>query len=68
MKLSEYDDQLRELSSKKLKRNVLQVEKTDSELTESDTFQRLAREISEMEEITAGIADELGSDYVRKHS
>jgi len=64
VKLSEYNDRLRELSSKKLKRNVLEVEKTDSELAESDTFQRLQREISEMEETVEGIADELGSDYV----
>jgi len=67
MKLAEYNDQIRELSSKKLKRNVLQVEKTESELAESDTFQRLQREISEMEETIEGIADELGSDYVTNH-
>jgi len=68
VKLSEYNDRLRELSSKKLKRNVLEVEKTDSELAESDTFQRLQREISEMEETIEGIADELGSDYVTERS
>ncbi|WP_164471553.1 response regulator transcription factor [Halosimplex salinum] len=66
MKLSEYNDRMRDLTSKKLKRNVLQVEKTESELDESDTFQRLQTEIAEMEETIQGIADDLGTDYVAK--
>ena len=64
LKLSEYTDRKRDLTSKKLKRNVLQVEKTESELADSDTFQRLQREIAEMEETIQGIADDLGDDYV----
>ncbi|WP_246308276.1 response regulator transcription factor [Halosimplex rubrum] len=68
LKLSEYTDRKRDLTSKKLKRNVLQVEKTESELADSDTFQRLQREIAEMEETIQGIADDLGDDYVaNKH-
>ncbi len=66
LKLSEYTDRKRELTAKKLKRNVLQVEKTESELADSDTFQRLQREIAEMEETIQGIADDLGDDYVAK--
>jgi DNA-binding NtrC family response regulator len=67
VKLSEYTDRKRELTSKKLKRNVLQVEKTESELADSDTFQRLQREIDEMEDTIQGIADDLGDDYVAKN-
>ncbi len=66
LKLSEYTDRKRELTAKKLKRNVLRVEKTESELADSDTFQRLQREIAEMEETIQGIADDLGDDYVAK--
>ncbi len=66
LKLSEYTDRKRELTAKKLKRNVLRVEKTESELADSDTFQRLQREIAEMEETVQGIADDLGDDYVTK--
>ncbi|WP_459193878.1 response regulator transcription factor [Halosimplex sp. J119] len=66
MKLSEYNDRMRELTSKRLKRNVLQVEKTESELADSETFQRLQREIEEMEEAVQGIADELGPEYVAR--
>jgi DNA-binding NtrC family response regulator len=67
LKLSEYTDRKRELTSKKLKRNVLQVEKTESELADSDTFQRLQREIAEMEETIQGIADDLGDDFVAEN-
>ncbi|WP_415381685.1 response regulator [Halosimplex sp. TS25] len=66
MKLSEYNDRMRELTSKRLKRNVLEVEKTESELAESDLFRRLQREIAEMEDDVQGIADELGTDYVTR--
>ncbi|QPV63039.1 response regulator [Halosimplex litoreum] len=67
LKLSAYTDRKRELTSKKLKRNVLQVEKTESELADSDTFQRLQREIDEMEDTIQGIADDLGDDYVAEN-
>ncbi|MFC7195211.1 response regulator transcription factor [Halosimplex aquaticum] len=66
MKLSEYNDRMRELTAKRLKRNVLEIEKTESELAESDMFRRLQREIEEMEEAVQGIADELGADYVAR--
>ena len=66
MKLSEYNDRMQDLTSKKLKRNVLQVEKTESELADSDTYQRLEREIAEMEETIQGLADDLGTDFVRE--
>ncbi len=66
MKLSEYNDRMRELTSKRLKRNVLEVEKTESELAESDLFRRLQREIAEMEDDVQGIAEELGTDYVTR--
>lgn len=47
--IDEYNQRVRELSAKKVKRNVLEVEKTDSELAESDEFDRLTDEIETLE-------------------
>ena len=66
VKLSEYNDRMRDLTSKKLKRNVLQVEKTESELADSDTYNCLEREIAEIEETIQGLSDDLGTDFVRE--
>ncbi|QCD66887.1 response regulator [Halomicrobium sp. ZPS1] len=58
-KISEYNDQLTELTGKKLKRNVLQVEKPPRELEASDRFQQLEAEIRELEATVETIADDL---------
>lgn len=47
--ISEYNEQMQELSSLKLKRNVLEVEMNDHELEESRKYQHLIEEIEEME-------------------
>lgn len=44
----EYDETLRELYALCSKRAVLQVERTDAELAESEEFQRLSRRIEEL--------------------
>lgn len=48
-KINAYNEQLQVLTTKKLKRNVLQVEKRESELEKSDQYQQLQREIAEIE-------------------
>lgn len=67
LKIAEYNEQLRQLTAKKLERNVLQVEKGGSELAESEEFQRLQTEIDAMEREVQSIADDLGSDFVGRH-
>lgn len=47
--LSEYNEQLQQLSSLKLKRNVLEVEMVDHELEESEQYQQLLRDIAALE-------------------
>ncbi|MFB6152483.1 MAG: response regulator transcription factor [Haloarculaceae archaeon] len=64
LKISEYNDTMRDLTAKKLKRNVLQVEKTDTELKSSDEFRKLQTEIEEMESQIDDLADDLGTEYV----
>jgi DNA-binding response OmpR family regulator len=49
LKLDEYNDRVNDLTSKKLKRNVLEVEKTQAELVDNPEFERLNREIAELE-------------------
>ena len=58
-KITEYNDRLTELTSKKLKRNVLQVEKTPRALDESERFQQLQDDIAELESNVETIADDL---------
>jgi DNA-binding response OmpR family regulator len=62
MTVIEYDERVQELTGKKLKRNVLQVEKNPSELAESEEFGRLEAEIAELEDEVEGLAGELGTD------
>jgi len=63
-KLDEYDEQKRRLSSKKLKRNVLQVEKSQQELAESAEFERLNEEIAALEAEVDAIEQELQAGNV----
>lgn len=57
--LDEYDERQRELSSLKVKRNVLEVEKSNAELAESDEFTRLERRILTLERELEALADDL---------
>jgi len=56
--VAEYNERLQELTTRKLKRNVLQVEKTQTELQGSDRYQQLQAEIREIEQEV----DELAAD------
>jgi len=58
-KITEYNDQFMELTSKKLKRNVLQVEKPPRALEASEQFQQLEDDIAELEATVETIADDL---------
>jgi len=57
-KIAAYNEQLQELTTRKLKRNVLQVEKTQTELEASERYQQLQSEIADIEERV----DELAAD------
>jgi len=57
-KIAAYSDQLQELTTRKLKRNVLQVEKTQTELEASGRYQELQTEIAEI----AARVDELAAE------
>lgn len=62
--ISEYNDQIQELSSLKLKRNVLEVEMADPELERSDQYQKLIREINRLKEEIDDMEDVLDVDQV----
>jgi DNA-binding response OmpR family regulator len=47
--LNEYEDLYQELSSKLVKKNIIQVEKTDEELRHHDEYQKLTDSIAELE-------------------
>lgn len=64
LKLDEYNERMRDLTSKKLKRNVLQVEKTRAELTESEEYQQLTAEISTLESELDSLAADLDVDNI----
>ena len=59
VRLAEYNDRMRDLSAKKLKRNVLQVEKSKTELQNSQEFQRLQTEIASLESELDELAEDL---------
>ena len=58
-KIAEYDERLQELTTRKLKRNVLQVEKSKTELEGSEQYQRLKTEIADIEARVDELAEEL---------
>jgi DNA-binding response OmpR family regulator len=64
LKLDEYNEQMRKLTAKKLKRNVLKVEKTGAELEESEEFQRLSQEIESLEVQIDEIAQDLDVEEI----
>jgi YesN/AraC family two-component response regulator len=57
-KIAAYNEQLQALTTRKLKRNVLQVEKTQTELEASQRYRELQTEIAEI----ADRVDELAAD------
>lgn len=60
--IDEYNEQVRKLSSKRLKRNVLEVERTRAELENSEEFERLTDEIEQLESQIETLAEELDVD------
>lgn len=62
--ISEYNEQVQELSSLKLKRNVLEVELSDAELENSEKYQRLESEIRRLESEIESMEDTLDIDQV----
>jgi DNA-binding response OmpR family regulator len=65
--IDEYNARVQELTSKKLKRNVLEVEKTTAELTDSEEFQRLTTEIERLEAEVQSIAEELDAENLERY-
>jgi len=62
--ISEYNDQRQRLSSLKLKRNVLEVEMDDHELTDSPKYQQLIGEIEALDQEIEEMEDALDLDQV----
>jgi len=65
--IDEYNERVQELTSKKLKRNVLEVEKTTSELADSEEFQRLSSQIEELEREVESIAENLDAENLQRY-
>ena len=66
--ITEYSERLQELTSKKLKRNVLQVEKPESELHESERYADLEAEIDRLEQTLDDLSEDLSEeDLINKH-
>jgi len=66
LKLDEYDEKQNELTSKKIRRNVLEVEKTDEELRNSEAFGALEREIAALEDELGEMSEELGDETIER--
>lgn len=64
VRIGEYADRRRELGSKKLKRNVMEVEHSRSELADDETYQELNDEIRRLEAAVDEIESELGLENV----
>ncbi|WP_336325360.1 response regulator transcription factor [Halovenus sp. HT40] len=62
--ISEYNEQMQELSSLKLKRNVLEVELSGNELRDSREYQRLTEQIESLEAEIEDMEDTLDIDQV----
>lgn len=62
--ISEYNEQMQQLSSLKLKRNVLEVELSGNELHDSPEYQQLTEEIEFLEAEIAEMEDTLDIDQV----
>jgi len=67
LKLSEYSEKHQQLTSKKLTRNVLKVEKSGPELAESQRYDRLTAEIDELESELDDISEDLEFEDLQRH-
>ena len=67
LKLSEYSDKHQQLTSKRLTRNVLQVEKSAAELAESERFDRLESDIERLETRLDDITEDLEFENLQRH-
>ena len=65
--IREYNDRVLELTSKKLKRNVLEVEKPAGALQDSAEFEQLSADIEKLETEVERIADELDADDLDRY-
>jgi DNA-binding response OmpR family regulator len=65
--IAEYNDRVQQLTSKRLTRNVLQVEKPKSELEDSDRYATLEAEISDLERELDDLAEDLEEDDIVRH-
>lgn len=65
LKLEQYNDRMQELTSRKLKRNVLELEKTKAELAESDEFDQLNQEIETLESEVEKISESLDTENLQ---
>jgi DNA-binding response OmpR family regulator len=65
--ISEYSERLQELTSKKLKRNVLTVEKSAPELETNERFQRLEAEIDDLEAELESLAMDLDEEDLTRY-
>ena len=62
LELESYDSLVRELSSKRVRRNVLRVEKSEAELAASEGFAELEREIARLERRLEHLRERAGVD------
>jgi len=67
LKISEYSDKHQELTTKKLKRNVLEVEKSASELADSERFNALETDIEQLEDELDDISEDLDIEDIQRH-
>jgi len=67
LKLSEFSEKHQRLTSKKLTRNVLQVEKSAPELAENDRYDQLTAEIEALESELDDISQDLEFEDVQRH-
>ncbi|WP_267163403.1 response regulator [Halovenus salina] len=66
LKLEAYNERMQKLTSKKLKRNVLELEKTRAQLSESNEFQQLNDDIDQLEEEVDSITAELDPEGLQR--
>lgn len=67
LRLTEYNERVQTLSAKRLKRNVLQVEKTTAERETSAEFAQLTADISTLEEEVEALAEEIDLENLQRY-
>jgi DNA-binding response OmpR family regulator len=68
LKLDEYNEKQNELTAKKIRRNVLEVEKTKEELNSSQAFADLQAEIASLEEELGEMTEELDDEALDRRT